>query len=202
MRLWILYAYYGYHKFSLRQEDHYTKDCPRWFEVSHLLKGTLVVLKEPFPSQQTQMVDQPQSSTSIGSQLFMINTPINVATTSKYYQTPTPTVRKEKEVTPSSSILSSSGPLHIEWPNLDSAIQPPSRGVLRKSLYNPNTRATQHYNIVEDSAQAPSTMSSLEVLQSYPSQRKSLLLDIGGIDLADSNLICFDLENHILHIPH
>ena len=37
-------------------EDHYTKDFPRRSEVSQLLrvsKGTLTVLKEPFPSQQT-----------------------------------------------------------------------------------------------------------------------------------------------------
>ena len=40
--------------------DHYTKDCPRRSEVSQLLKGskgTPTVLKEPFPSQQTQMVE-------------------------------------------------------------------------------------------------------------------------------------------------
>lgn len=74
--------------------------------------------------------------------------------------------------------------------------------MLRKSLYNPNARAAQHYNIVEDLAQAPSAMSTLEVLQSYPSQRKSLLLAIGAIDPADSNLICFDLENHVLCLPH
>lgn len=33
------------------EEDHYTKDCPRHAEVIRLLKGTLTVLKEPFPSQ-------------------------------------------------------------------------------------------------------------------------------------------------------
>ena len=50
--------------------EHYTKDCQRQAEVIRLLKstqGTLVVLKEPFPSQQTQMVEQPQSSTPFGS---------------------------------------------------------------------------------------------------------------------------------------
>ena len=39
--------------FLICNEDHYTKDYPRWSEVSHLLKGaprTPVVLKEPFPS--------------------------------------------------------------------------------------------------------------------------------------------------------
>ena len=45
-------------------------------------------------------------------------------------------------------------------------------------------------------------MSALEVLQSFPSQRKSLLSAIGGIDLANSNLITFDLESHTPRLLH
>ena len=82
------------------------------------------------------MVDQPQYSSS-GSQVFMMSMPINVATISKYYQTPTSTVWKEKKVTPSSSTPRSSPP-HIERPNPDSTIWPPSQGVLWKYSYNPN----------------------------------------------------------------
>lgn len=63
-------------------------------------------------------------------------------------------------------------------------------------------QATHHYNIVEDLAQAPLAMSGLEVLQSFPSKWKSLLSAIRGIDPTNSNLICFDLENHVLHLPH
>jgi hypothetical protein len=44
-------------------------------------------------------------------------------------------------------------------------------------------------------------MSALEVLQSYPSQRKALLKSIGGIDPTDTNLIIFDLEDHIPRLP-
>jgi hypothetical protein len=55
----------------------------------------------------------------------------------------------------------------------------------------------QNYSIVEDLAQAPSTMSSLEVLQIFPTQRKALLKSIGGISPMDTNLIIFDLEDHI-----
>ena len=81
-------------------------------------------------------------------------------------------------------------------------MRPPSRGVLQKSSYNPNAQAARHYNIVEDLAQAPSTMHALEVLQSCPSQQKALLSVIGGADPSDSNLICFDLENHVPCLPH
>ncbi len=75
----------------------------------------------------------------------------------------------------------SSGPLHISFPSPDSAIWPPCRGVLRKSSYNPNARAAQHYNIVEDLAQVSSSMSALEVLQSFTSQWKYLFSTIEGI---------------------
>jgi hypothetical protein len=54
---------------------------------------------------------------------------------------------------------------------------------------------------VEDLAQAPSTMSALEVLQSFPAQRRALLKAIGGIDPTDTNLIVFDLEYHIPRLP-
>ncbi len=35
----------------------------------------------------------------------------------------------------------------------------------------------------------------LEVLQTYPSQRKSLLYALGAINIADTQLITFDLDN-------
>jgi hypothetical protein len=44
-------------------------------------------------------------------------------------------------------------------------------------------------------------MSALEVLQSCPIQRKALLKAIGGIDPTDTNLIIFDLEDHIPRLP-
>jgi hypothetical protein len=44
-------------------------------------------------------------------------------------------------------------------------------------------------------------MSALEVLQSFPIQRKALLKAIGGIDPTDMNLIIFDLEDHIPRLP-
>jgi hypothetical protein len=44
-------------------------------------------------------------------------------------------------------------------------------------------------------------MSSLEVLQSCPSQWKALLKATGGIDTTYMNLIIFDLEYHIPRLP-
>jgi hypothetical protein len=75
---------------------------------------------------------------------------------------------------PSTSVTPPSGPLHIEKPNFDSILRPP-KSTIRKSTFNPNSRAAQNYNIVEDLAQAPCAMSALEVLQHFPSQRRTLL---------------------------
>jgi hypothetical protein len=93
------------------------------------------------------------------------------------------------------------GPLHLERPGLDTVLHPPPKGIVRKSSFNPHARAAQNYSIVEDLAQAPSAMSALEVLQSCPTQRKALLKAIGGIDPTDTNLIIFDLEDHIPRLP-
>ena len=45
-------------------------------------------------------------------------------------------------------------------------------------------------------------MSTLEVLQSCPAHRKLLLFAIGDVDIQDSNLIIFDLENSKPRLPH
>jgi hypothetical protein len=68
-------------------------------------------------------------------------------------------------------------------------------------VFNPHTGVAQNYSIVEDIAQAPSAMSSLEVLQIFLAQWKALLKAIDGIDHTDTNLIIFDLEDHIPKLP-
>jgi hypothetical protein len=68
-------------------------------------------------------------------------------------------------------------------------------------VFNPHSHAAQKYSIAEDIAQTPSAMSSLEVLQIFPTQWKALLKAIDGIDPMDTNLIIFDLEDHVLRLP-
>jgi hypothetical protein len=43
------------------------------------------------------------------------------------------------------------------------------KGVFKKASHNPNARDAQNYSVVEDLAQTPCAMSTLEVLQSFPS---------------------------------
>ena len=66
-------------------------------------------------------------------------------------------------------------PLHIDKPS-DNHEAPPHipKRFSKHSGHNPNSRATQNYSIVEDLGQTPCAMSALEVLQTFPSQRKAL----------------------------
>ena len=70
---------------------------------------------------------------------------------------------------PSTSSLESSStvPLSIEKPTLNMILHPP-KSTLRKDVFNPNAQAAQFYNVVEYLAQEPCAMSTLEVLQSFP----------------------------------
>ena len=43
----------------------------------------------------------------------------------------------------------------------------PAKSTLRKTVFNPNARVSQFYNVVEDPAQAPCATSTLEVLQGF-----------------------------------
>ena len=67
----------------------------------------------------------------------------------------------------------------------------PTKASIKRATHNPNARASQNYNIVEDLAQAPCTMSSLEVLQIFPVQRNALLSVLGAHDLNSLNTISF-----------
>jgi hypothetical protein len=95
---------------------------------------------------------------------------------------------------PYTSVTPSSGPLHIEKLDFDSILRPPKRTIINLT-FNHNSHATQNYNIVEYLAQAPSSMSDLEVLQKFPSQRRTLLEYIRAIDPDSSNNITFNMDN-------
>ena len=108
------------------------------------------------------------------SQVLMLSvtkpsTDILVSTRNKYYgiqatdQPTTSTTNPSTESVPPTAI-----------PKLK--IKPP-KGVIHKSTYNPQTRAAQNYNVVEDLAQSPSAMSSLEVLQKFSLPEASFIVD-------------------------
>ena len=141
------------------------------------------VLTNPFPAQHQQLIAQvpvqqptqqnapPPSGASSSSVHIMMADTVDLATRAKSYE-------KQPEGEFSAHIDSPSqpqshSPLTFEKPTIE-APSYPSKGTLRRT-HNLNARVVQHYSIVEDLAQAPCAMSALEVLQSCPSQRKSLL---------------------------
>ena len=72
----------------------------------------------------------------------------------------------------------------------------PPKSTIRKAIFNPNSQATQFCNVVEDLTQAPCVMSTLEVLQSFPTQRKNLLTALGAVDPDNTNLLHFNFLNY------
>jgi hypothetical protein len=154
--------------------------------------------------------NQPHDEASTSAHIYMFNG-VNLTTRSATYDTP---VKPDKpkiangsasDPLPSSanppSIIPPSGPLQIEKPSFDSILRPP-KSTIRKSTFNPNSRAAQNYNIVEDLAQAPCAMSALEVLQHCPSQRRTLLAAIGAFDPESSNYLTFNLDDHQPRLSH
>jgi hypothetical protein len=177
------------------------------------------MLTHPFPQQQSLVAqtptprgssNQPHDEASTSAHIYMFNG-VNLTTRSMTYDMP---VKPDKPKTanvsspdplPSSinppSVSPPSRPLQIEKPSFDSILHPP-KSTIWKSTFNPNSRAAQNYNIVEDLAQAPCAMSALEVLQHCPNQRRMLLADIGTFDPESSNYITFNLDDHQLRLSH
>ena len=60
------------------------------------------------------------------------------------------------------------GSRQIEKPVSDNVLHPPKE-TIQKSTFNPSARTAPNYNTIEDLAQEACAMSTLEVLQHYPS---------------------------------
>jgi hypothetical protein len=76
------------------------------------------------------------------------------------------------------------------------------KGALKKSSHNPNARATHNYSVVEDLSQTPCAKSALEVLQSFPAQRKALLTALGSTETCNPGTIMLDTTDLKHHLPY
>jgi hypothetical protein len=167
-------------------EDHPTHLCPRLGEAQKFLaQQQPVVLTNPFPhgknlTQASSNVDggsqgPPSSSSNPStSNVYMLKGDAHIATRAHDYGMPS-TSEKGKEVE------NPYVPLQIEK-TLGETMTHIPKGAFKKASHNPNARATQNYSVVEDLSQTPCAMSSLEVLQSCPSQRKALLAALGSTE--------------------
>ena len=123
----------------------------RSVEVSKIIKtsNASAMLVDPFLNPDTNLVATDHASSS---QVLMLSitkhmTDVLVSMHNKYYgsqathQPTTSTMNLSMESIPPTAILE----LTIK----------PSKGVVHKSTFNPQARAAQNYNIVEDLAQSP-----------------------------------------------
>jgi hypothetical protein len=182
-------------------KDHNTKDCPFKAELKRFFKSphTSTVSSDQFPNPGQNLVDSGNASPS---QVLMLSISKQqndalISTRNKDYGNPQVSNDKGKDQ-PSSSTTTSA---EVVPPITHELTIKPPKGVVHKSTFNPRARAAQHYNIVEDLAQSPSAMSTLEVLQHCPSQRQALLSAIGGVDPKDSNLVSFDHKGYDPQLP-
>jgi hypothetical protein len=101
----------------------------------------------------------------------------------------------ESPSTPPKTIPTPTGPpLVIPHPNTKTPLRIPHIPLCR-NVHNPQAREAHNYSLVDDLAQSPAAMSVLEVLQTCPTQRKSLLSTLGTVDPMDTQLITFDLDS-------
>ena len=97
------------------------------------------------------------------------------------------------------SIGETSNHLTIEKP-IESMTKIP-KGVFKKTLHNPNTRAAANYFVVEDLSRTPCAMSALEVLQSCLARQDALLAALGSMD-SSSLMAKFNLSDVKIRLPY
>jgi hypothetical protein len=111
----------------------------------------------------------------------------------RQYSAPPDSTPTTSEVTP----VTSGPPLMLPRPNTELPLRSPCIP-LHRNVNNPQARVAHNYSLVDDLAQSPAAMSVLEVLETRPTQRKSLLSALGAVDPVDTQLITFDLDSRVV----
>ena len=187
-------------------EDHLTHLCPQLAKAQKFVtQQQLVVLTNPFQhgkhlTQASTRVKggsqepSPSSNNPASANMYMMKGDAFISTRVHDYSKPS-TYEKGKEADLPSL------PLQIEKMLGEKMARIP-KGVFKKASHNPNARTTQNYFAVEDLSQTPCAMSALEVLQSYPSQRKALLAALGSTETCNLGMIMLDTTDLKTHLPY
>jgi hypothetical protein len=157
-----------------------------------------VVLMNPFPhgknlTQASLSVEggsqgpPPSLSNPSSMNVYMLKGSVDIETRTRDYGMPN-TFEKGKEA--------ENPPLPLLIENtLGETMTRIPKGAFKKDSHNPNARATQNYYVVEDLSQTPCAMSTLEVLQIRPSQRKALLAALGSAETCNLGMIMLDMTD-------
>jgi hypothetical protein len=191
---------------NLCAEDHLSHLCPRLAEAQKFVtQQQQAVLTNPF--QHGQNLTQASTSTEGGNQetcpppnnpsslnVYMVRGHAFIMTRVHDYSKSSASEKGKEADLPSL-------PLQIERTLGETMTRIP-KVAFKKSSHNPNARATQNYSMVEDLSQTPCGMSSLEVLQSCPAQRKALLTALGSTETCNSGTIMLDTTDLKPHLPY
>jgi hypothetical protein len=170
---------------NICKKYHLTHQCPRLAKAQKLLAQqqpavlTNLFLHGKNLSQASSSAEgasqgpPPSSNNPSSANVYMMKGSIDIMTRTYDYGIPN-TFEKGKEA------KNPNLPLQIEK-MLGKKMTHIPKGAFKKYSHNPNERASQYYSVVEDLSQTPCAMSTLEVLQSFPSQRKDLLATLGSV---------------------
>jgi hypothetical protein len=136
----------------------------------------------------------PSSSNPLTANIYILKGDTHIETTAHDYRMPN-TIEKGKEVE------NPSIPLQFEK-MMGKTMTHILKGVFKKSLHNPNARASQNYSVVEDFSQTPCVMYALDVLQRFPLQRKALLVALGSTDTCNPGMIMLDTIDLKPRLPY
>jgi hypothetical protein len=191
---------------NLCAEDHPTHLCPRLAEAQKFVtQQQQAVLTNPF--QHGQNLSQASASTEKGSydncppqnasssaNVYMMKSDAFIATRAHDYSKSSASDKGKEAEIPSL-------PLQIEKTLGETMTRIP-KGAFKRASHNPNARAAQNYSVVEDLSQTPCAMSALEVLQSCPAQRKSLLTALGSTETCNPGTIMLDTTDLKPRLPY
>jgi hypothetical protein len=172
-----------------------------------LVQQQPVVLMNPFPHGKNMAQASTSSSAEGGSQgppastgntsavnVYMLKGDAHIATRARDYRMSESTEKGKEATNPPV-------PLQIEKTMGETMTCIP-KGAFKKDSHNLNVRAAQNYSVVEDLAQTPCAMSALEVLQSFPSQRKALLSTLGSAETCNLGAIILDPTDLKPRLPY
>jgi hypothetical protein len=143
-----------------------------------LVQQHLVVLKNPFPHGKN--MTQASSSMDGGSQgppMSSSNPSVVKVYMMKgdaYIETRVHNYIMKEYAKKGKEVVNPLVPLHIDN-TMGGIMTLILKGAFKKDSHNLNMRAAQNYSVVEDFSQTPCAMSTLEVLQSFPWHKRSLL---------------------------
>jgi hypothetical protein len=187
-------------------EDHPTHLCPQLAEAQKFVtQQQQAVLTNPF--QHGKNLTQASTSVEGGSQetcpppnnssstnVYMVRGDALITTRVHDYSKPSTSEKGKEAKLPYL-------PLQIEK-TLGEMMTCIPKGAFKKASHNPNARAAQNYSVVEDLSQTPCVMSTLEVLQSCPAQRKALLTALGSTETCNPGTIMLDTTDLKPRLPY